>query len=524
MIESNQQHSTQRNSHQQSTSNTNQHSPSHDPCIPITGTPSHLFYFKLATQYAEGIDLQLDYDKALSLFHKAAEKGNINAYNAIAKIYSSRHISKIDEVQCDVEASKFFQLGAQEYSRLCEVDPAAANYVLGVQNMYGQGCKINMKKALNYLMSSAEQGNSLAIFTLGEICEQGIQVNSKDIPSAIIWYEKAVSQGEPSSMRNLGNIYLGESYQNTARGIELLERASQLGDPEAMNSLGMYYFKLYSSTDEGKLKPQNLEIAEYFFKRSIEFGSVFAMENEADLLDSIGRTKEAIDLYGKALNAGVSNAGYKLGYMYENGHGVPWSFEKAIEFYTKGANAGSGKSCWRLGFLYQKGKGTKSSFSKAVQFYLKAIENGCTDAYISIGEMYQYGNGFKQNYTRALDYYRVAMNGGNPNAAYNMAVFYKYGWGTTKDEKKAAEFYKKAAEGNHINGLINYGNLCRNGIFVPQDYQEAMRCYLKAHQISKSPEAASRIAEMYSAGLGVEKNQNEANSWKRIAENDEFKK
>jgi len=52
-------------------------------------------------------------------------------------------------------------------------------------------------------------------------------------------------------------------------------------------------------------------------------------------------SEEAAQLYQKAANQGYAAAQNNLGYLYENGDGVPTDFAKAEQLYQKAADQGN---------------------------------------------------------------------------------------------------------------------------------------------------------------------------------------
>src|SRR5271155_2990514 len=55
----------------------------------------------------------------------------------------------------------------------------------------------------------------------------------------------------------------------------------------------------------------------------------------------------------------------KLGWVYDNGFGVPQDYAKAREWYEKGAAAGDAVAMRYLGFLYQNAHGVPQDYAKA---------------------------------------------------------------------------------------------------------------------------------------------------------------
>jgi len=79
------------------------------------------------------------------------------------------------------------------------VAEAKRNYEIGYDYYWGNnGKKVNYTEAIKWYRKAAEQGNSMAMHSLGMCYEKGHGV-AKSITEAIKWYRKAAGQGEVAS-------------------------------------------------------------------------------------------------------------------------------------------------------------------------------------------------------------------------------------------------------------------------------------------------------------------------------------
>ncbi|WP_162626660.1 tetratricopeptide repeat protein [Acinetobacter sp. CFCC 10889] len=96
------------------------------------------------------------------------------------------------------------------------------------------------------------------------------------------WYEKAAKLNNPIALTALGDAYLypddEKQKPNPKLGIQYLEKAIQLNDVEAMNTLAVWY------NNESK-KEQDQEQAEKLYLHAAQLGYVVAMQNLARVLD-----------------------------------------------------------------------------------------------------------------------------------------------------------------------------------------------------------------------------------------------
>ena len=69
-----------------------------------------------------------------------------------------------------------------------------------------------------------------------------------------------------------------------------------------------------------------------------------------------------------AAERGSSSAQTRLGYMYENGFGVPQDYQLAAMWYHRAAEQGDPRAQHRLGILFNKGFGVRSNFIESYKW------------------------------------------------------------------------------------------------------------------------------------------------------------
>ena len=112
---------------------------------------------QLAKMYANGIDVEQDYDLAVKWYQKSAENGNVDAL-----------------------------------------------YDLGMCYYYGQGVNQNYTKALELLTKAANSENKFAQFRLGVMYDKGEGV-TQNMSKSVSWYNKSAKNGYSFAMNNLAN-------------------------------------------------------------------------------------------------------------------------------------------------------------------------------------------------------------------------------------------------------------------------------------------------------------------------------
>ena len=133
----------------------------------------------------------------------------------------------------------------------------------------------------------------------------------------------------------------------------------------------------------------------------------------------------AVDQYRKAAKKGYAPAQNNLGFMYENGLGVPKDFREAIAWVRRAAENGDRTAQFGLGVIYENGRGVQKDVAQASRWYRKAAEQGYEEAINALRKLAEQGNAFAQ---------------------FNLGVMYENGLGVSKNLETAIAWYRKAAE------------------------------------------------------------------------------
>ena len=115
----------------------------------------------------------------------------------------------------------------------------------------------------------------------------------------------------------------------------------------------------------------------------------------------------------RAANAGDAMAAYRLGTLYERGHGVPTNAKKADELYGIAAKKGNRKAMHNLAVAFAEGSGVPKNLQQASQWFTRAAEMGLSDSQFNLAVLYERGMGVKQSLTEAYKWYAIAATGGD---------------------------------------------------------------------------------------------------------------
>lgn len=123
--------------------------------------------------------------------------------------------------------------------------------------------------------------------------------------------------------------------------------------------------------------------------------------------------------FSRLADNGDATAQYRLGLMYDYGHGVPQDDRLALTWYRKAAIQGHAEAQFRVGAMYDTGQGTARNYKAALSWYRKAAQQGNTDAQNNLGVMHSTGQGVRKNLVQAHMWFSLAALAGNEVAIRN---------------------------------------------------------------------------------------------------------
>ncbi len=157
------------------------------------------------------------------------------------------------------------------------------------------------------------------------------------------------------------------------RAFDLYTLAATVGDPTALNQLGLMY----------------------------DFGDYVGLDDE-----------QAVSYYQQAADAGSSAGKNNLALMYLAGEGTAKDSGQALYWFRQAAADGYGFSMYHLGNMFRDGEGVAVDNQEAVAWYEKAVDAGNANAHWALGLQYLYGNGVGKDSQRAAELAYYALTNG----------------------------------------------------------------------------------------------------------------
>ena len=218
---------------------------------------------------------------------------------------------------------------------------------------------------------------------------------------------------DPSALRMLADCYYGGfgCASDPDRMIQLLSRASQLGDAEAKAKLGFLY----------------------------EYGRIVK-----------GDKKKAAQLYKEAALLGHPMGQFKYAESLSGGKPSAETMKEAMQWYQKSADQRCVQALFKLGLIYFEGIGQKADKPLAAQYFFEAARLGYPRAQYNLATMFAEGNGLNKDLYAAFYWFMQAAQRQDPAAQRRVAVCYAEGTGIDKNLVKAQEWLMKAAQNGDV--------------------------------------------------------------------------
>jgi TPR repeat protein len=304
-------------------------------------------------------------------------------------------------------------------------DPDAQSW-LGYYYNYGENVKQSYKKAVDWYIKAAEQGEAGSMESLGDI------YSSKDyegynLKQATKWYKKAFTQyqKEAENDDDLAQFSLGDLYlygkgveQDYNKAFIWYKKSAEQGYDLAQRALG----DLYNNTN---FDGYNQEKAEYWYRKAAEQGNEYAQQSLEELNSNASNEvdQEEIDYEALPIDELIELANNDdpwaqdtLGYYYENGEKVRKDYNKAFYWHKKAAEQGNFSGQFNLGCDYYEGKGVEQNYEEAFYWLTESAKQGYAEAQLLVGICFSEGYGVGQDQIKAAYWYKLAAEQGNEYA------------------------------------------------------------------------------------------------------------
>lgn len=231
----------------------------------------------------------------------------------------------------------------------------------------------------------------------------------------------------------------------------------------------------------------------------------------------------ALAAWRPLVEAGETEARYRVGKLYEEGKGVARNYRAAAELYRPAAESGHALAQVALGVLYQEGWGVPKDRHLALQWFDKASNQGNPWGQYAVGVWLAFPGDWENRLPATGSFwFELGAKQGLAEAQYELGDVFFSGDGTRPNGKLALYWYRKAAEQGYPRAMAGMDEIL-SGAFprlegdeVETDVRQSFVWTLKAanhgHGLSQLG-----AAHDYLVGRGVEKDIVEALKWRAIA-------
>lgn len=380
--------------------------------------------FILGTYYSQGTGVNKDIEKGKVLLQQAADAGFSYANLNLAVL---KHEAGEDFLP---DLDKARQLGNSTAGLLL------ADYYLAQADNPD-----NMQQAKDIYQYFAEKGDKNGQLKLAYLYDKGLGVQS-DPELAAKWYAQSAEQGQPVAQYLLGQLYqLGRiGTQPDYAQAKKWYAAAQSNYPRASVALGF----IYDTVDDNYSKAlANYQLAAQKDDTVGQYNLALIYEDGKGLPVDYVRAKA---LYMKAAEQGNSKAMAQLAELYFTGLGGKRDEQQAVHWYKKAAALGDADALYQLGLLSETGVATKLDFPNAVSYYQQAAEKGNEKAKLALARMYQYGLGVVKDTQQAANLYAELAANNNAYAQYQLALIHFDGTLGTRNADEGKRLLQQASE------------------------------------------------------------------------------
>jgi TPR repeat protein len=484
----------------------------------------------LAICYQNGFGTAKDPAKAAALFNKHKQADIIAYLGSIGRAPGAPLTYE--------EAAALNETWARQHN-----DPNA-QYLLGARYLNGWGVKADREEGMKWLQKAAKANHGGALCQLGTIAEGAyaalisMRRGSRDAQAVLAYLQAAEGQLREAldyyrRGSEVGDVNATSNYAamlQSGRGVpkdlvraEALYRKCLQLEPDHANShnnLGaLYAEKLRGvvNTIDGESIRENRTQMLAHYEAAVRQQSAYAARNLGDAYYE-GRLvpqdyQKAYGYYEQAADWGMPIVHYSLGYMHENGQGLPVTLTEAAYHYRLAALEGNTEALRRLINFYLTGMGVSLDLDRAIFWMQQMARLGNARVLTNMCEILLR----KQNYADVIPLLRKMTDSTDDyiaGYAYDrLGLCYERGLGVKANPGRAKKYNDQALKRGNSSALTELAmQQMKQG-----RKEEALATFERA--APQSPDAAYALGQMYYFGTNVEQDKAKALKFIRLAAN-----
>lgn len=330
------------------------------------------------------------------------------------------------------------------------------------------------------LIAKATAGDAGAQYQLGNIFQEGLHGQARDIEEAIRWYQQAAEQDHIDAVFNLGLIgirvlpNMGQAARSDM-AVKALKKACKLGDAQACCLLAECFI-----TGEGGV-PIEKEQGQKLLEKTAIGGSTLAMNKIGQFLMD-GKhlpvdQRRATAWFKKAAQTKDPAGRYNLAINLTHGYGIEVNEEMARKLFLAASKSGHLSAKYNYAAMLLTGLGGVADVEEGNRLLFEAAEQGDAGAQFEAGQACRMGRGVPQDEVAAARWYSLAAAQDHPEALFCMGMNTEHGLGMPQDPVAAEQYYTRAAMENHGGAAHNLAIMYVQGAGIPQDLDLARELF-----------------------------------------------
>ena len=138
-------------------------------------------------------------------------------------------------------------------------------------------------------------------------------------------------------------------------------------------------------------------------------------------------------------------------------------YATALRAWLPMAEAGNAEAQNNVGYMYEEGLGVPQNYLLAMNWYRQAADNGLAEAQHNMGMLYHHGYGVAENLGEAFRWFKMAAEQELAESEYMLGLAFENGEGTELDYAEAKRLLLSAARKNYVPAQLMYAFMLQAG-------------------------------------------------------------
>lgn len=461
--------------------------------------------YSLGNLYYSGEGVEQDYEEAFRLFESVPD-------NAFANLKCAQMLKKGQGCAVSLEKSEeysqeaFKLFTAAEYKQQDDM----MEYQLGRMLYYGEGCRQDLDRCIEYLELSAKKHNVNAEYLVSTIYIE--QELSDKIPEAIERLEHLADKGNHSNAQYaLGKLYITQEseYYNFDRGVAFFHAAAGQGHAYAQYQLG----KIYLDHDK---EIYDLKKGMGYLMQSAEQKNEYAQywlgKFYTDTVNEDYDLSKGIHYLELAVEQKNEYAQYRLGTLYTDPEVEIYDLNKGIELLEDSARQGNVYAQYKLGKIYTDPSLDVYDLDKGINYLEHSAGQENEYAHYLLGKLYCDPDLEIYDLRKGIEHLEEAAGQNNQYAQYQLGKLYMDSELEIYNPEKGVFYLEEAKGAGNIPAQYFVGccYLDKTGpVYHPQKGID----YIRELAENGNSYAQTKLGCEFLKGDSIQRNLNEARSW-----------